>query len=232
MMKKICLLVLALMMVFAMAISAQAAFTIDLNIAAVQTGASVTFTGNNLLGSGIVIDKITGLDTPLHSGNAGALTSTNGLWNFTAPQLTSSSLGHWLFQSNLGTSTLNISGNFVNGGTTITNPVPLTPNGAWLSAAVDQIALGGNNYVVSGVFNDTKSSDLLAYFGIPAGTENATFFFGITLPAGLASGAQFTSLSESSGDINQNTAPIPGSLLLLGSGIMGLVGIGIRRKSA
>jgi hypothetical protein len=29
-----------------------------------------------------------------------------------------------------------------------------------------------------------------------------------------------------------NVAPIPGSLLLLGSGIMGLVGIGIRRKSS
>ena len=69
-------------------------------------------------------------------------------------------------------------------------------------------------------FDDTKGGALLAAFGIPAegwaGLINLSFNTG--------------SHTAASGDV-LNT-PIPGSLLLLGSGIMSLVGIGVRRKSA
>ena len=41
-----------------------------------------------------------------------------------------------------------------------------------------------------------------------------------------------TSDNAGTGSVNVTTSPIPGSLLLLGSGILGMMGIGIRRKSS
>ena len=69
-------------------------------------------------------------------------------------------------------------------------------------------------------FRDTKGEALMDAFGVPgegwAGLINLTFNTSTNIAA--------------SGDVI-NT-PIPGSLLLMGSGVLGMLGIGVRRKSA
>jgi hypothetical protein len=226
---KILLVFMAMTMVFAMAVAAQAQIIIDLEIAPIQTGASVSFLGNNLVGFNLVIDKITGINTPLHAGNADALTSNNGLWNFTAPKLTATPPDHWLFQNDLGSTSLAVTGDFTNATTlgSVTDPVPFIA-ASWISAEVHKIVGSANSYAVTGVFTDFKSLDLLNYFGVPNDKMTATFTFGITLPFGIVPPDQFTSLTVQSGDITQT--PIPGSLLLLGSGLLGLVGLRVRRS--
>ncbi len=230
--KLLIIMALALALCGAFAMAAQA-FVVDFEIQPIQTGALVTYGGGttNLVGSHLLIDRITGIDTPLHAGNADALTNnTNtGLWNFTGPGFTSAFPDHWLFTSNLATSSLNIAGSFTNGATTVTNPVPLI-QGNWTNAEVHRIG-ATNSYAVTGVFTDLKSSPLLAYFGIPGGTETATFNFGITLPDGIVPGDAFQSLTVTSGDITQTlpAVPIPPSALLLGSGLLGMILLGKRK---
>jgi hypothetical protein len=68
-------------------------------------------------------------------------------------------------------------------------------------------------------FVDTKGSAILLTFGIPAEGWAGLINLSFDTSTGIAA----------SGDVI-NT-PIPGSLVLLGSGLMGLVGIGVRRKS-
>lgn len=71
-------------------------------------------------------------------------------------------------------------------------------------------------------FDDSKPvSDVQAYFGFAPDIQWAGF---INLSFNTLTGKAL------SGDVI-NTAPIPGSLILLGSGIIGLVGVGRRKKS-
>lgn len=221
------IMTLALALCAAFAMAAQA-FTIDFEIQPIQTGAAVSFAGGstNLLGTNLLIDKIIGIDTPLHAGALDALTNNanTGLWNFTGPGFTTALPDHWLFTSNQNTSSLVISGPFSNGATTVVDPVP-SITGNWTNAEVHRIGTT-NNYAVTGVFTDLKSDALLAYFGLPSGLETATFTFGITLPAGLTPADAFGSLAVQSGDIAQTAAvPIPPSVILLGTGLLGLVGL-------
>jgi hypothetical protein len=232
--KLLTIMALALALSGAFAMAAQA-FVIDFELQPIQTG-TVSYGGGatNLVGFDLLIDKITGIGTNLNAGNTAALTNTTntGLLNFTGPGFTTSLPSHWLFTSNLGTSSLVISGPFSNGGTTITTPVP-SITGNWTNAEVHQIG-NTNSYAVTGVFTDLKSDPLLAYFGESGtGPETATFAFGITLPAGISPGAPFTSLTVSSGDITETpaTVPVPPSAILLGSGLLALVGLRKLSKS-
>jgi hypothetical protein len=227
--KLMVVMAMALVLCGAFAMSAQA-FVIDFEIQPIQTGSLVTYAGGatNLVGFDIKIDKITGIDTPLNAGNAAALTNTTdtGLWNFTAPGFTAAFPDHWLFESALGTTSLAITGTFTNAVTlgSVTDPVPFIA-GSWTNAEVHQIG-DTNNYAVTGVFTDLKASTLLAYFGLTDPAMSATFTFGISLPAGIVPGDAIESLAVQSGDITQ--VPVPPAVWLLGTGLLGLVGL--RRK--
>lgn len=227
--KLMVIMAMALALCGAFAMSAQA-FVIDFEIQPIQTGALVTYAGGatNLVGLDLKIDKITGIDTPLHAGNADALTNTTdtGLWNFTAPGFTAAFPDHWLFDSALDTSSLAITGTFTNAVTlgSVTDPVPFIA-GTWLNAEVHRIG-ETDNYAVTGVFTDLKEPSLLAYFGLTDPEMSATFTFGITLPAGVVPGDAIESLSVQSGNITQT--PVPPAALLFGTGLLGLVGL--RRK--
>jgi hypothetical protein len=85
--------------------------------------------------------------------------------------------------------------------------------------------VSGQFSTFNGSFIDTKPDTIVAaYFGFAPGDN---FTGSITL--------DFTNtklrLNTLDGSVH-NYAPIPGSLLLMGSGLLGLFGIGIRRKSA
>jgi hypothetical protein len=204
---KLFLVVLAMLMVFGLAVSAQAGPSFDFLIFG---DGSVFQDGNTLYGSEITVFGFSASGT----NNDGFFTPEGLFLNF---------------QADLGQA-----GGYI--GITYNEPV------AALSAVADgdcydklimighfldtpfapQVTLPFNDQsVFSAVFKDCKPNCRFdEYFGISSegwsGLINLTF--------NVKTGA------VGSGDVT-NT-PIPGSLVLLGSGLMGLVGIGIRRKSA
>lgn len=80
-------------------------------------------------------------------------------------------------------------------------------------------------------FTDAKDEELLAHFGIPSPTELLAGFAGVInlQISGLTSPPTVsTTLNSLSGDVSN--VPVPPAALLLGSGLLGLVGLRFRRK--
>jgi hypothetical protein len=80
-------------------------------------------------------------------------------------------------------------------------------------------------------FWDYKCYDLLAFFGLQeyAFTQMAgDFNVGFRIAGGIEAPSGFTSVSVGSGDVN-NAVPEPGTLALLGTGLLSIAGL-VRRK--
>jgi hypothetical protein len=78
-------------------------------------------------------------------------------------------------------------------------------------------------------FTDNKNDGLPAYLGMYRQADNGNFDPGFA--AGFASGPGiFASPKCSSGNILNRIAPFSSTLLLLGCGLMGLVGLRFRRR--
>ena len=84
-------------------------------------------------------------------------------------------------------------------------------------------------YVAGSNFTDNKNDALLASLGFHRQTAYGNFDPGFA--ASFASGpGAFTSTMVPSGNILNHLAPFSSTLLLLGSGLMGLVGLRYRRR--
>ena len=119
-----------------------------------------------------------------------------------------------------GTSCLNMSG-----GTTIVS-------GSFGTASVTEPApVRGNSffYVAGSNFTDNKSDALLASLCLHRQTANGNFEPGFAASFASAPGA-FTGPMVPSGNILHHLAPFSSTLLLLGCGLMGLVGLRYRRR--
>jgi hypothetical protein len=117
--------------------------------------------------------------------------------------------------------------------------------------------LVGNSYLYDEWITNNRHGEMIGYIGNenpiarPSLFQNnaGLFEIGLTPVAGLqktgytgtlwigfnddfATNATGDNFGSGSVDVNFCPAPIPGSLLLLGSGILGMMGIGIRRKFA
>jgi hypothetical protein len=243
--KTLLTLAMALALCGAMVVSAQALpAEIDFNIMADVSGkASISYAGgglsnpNPLVGSSIPVFSITGLHTPANSGVTLFL-PTNALLGFTTGNFTGFTGEEWLFGGGGSISVI--------GAIPAQTPVGGTPfggSGATLLSGqfagtedVDQaqgVAGPTNFYITGASFFDQKDAALLAYYGL-------SFFNGLDINGNLnisfnASGQTppnaFSSTQVLSGDV-VNMVPIPPSALLLGSGLLGLVGLGWRRKKA
>src|SRR6267143_4374035 len=169
--------------------------------------AHINYAGGSapLVGSGIVVDALVGLDTPLNAGVE--LPCIGCTLNFT----TGANIGGWNWG---GGGSITITGT-VDGaiGTTLMD-------GSFDSANVTAF---GNSFKIAGAaFTDTKDSNIAAFYGLPpqgpfAGNFGLSFF-----ARGLPEGHSFFSSRVTSGDVVNTSVPEPASLLLLGAGLAGI----------
>jgi len=234
-MKRVVLLLALAFLLAPMVALADAVPMLDFGITA-PTAGTISYDGNGgpLIGSGISVDSVVGLNTPLNSGVT--LTIAGGILNFTTGGLTGATSDTWSFGGG-GNSFISITGSCT------------TPEGAAIpSCFSEDIRLNGAPWllwggfgnatvttfgdtfkIASASFYDYKCWDLLAFFGLGdyafaplGGNFNISFN-----AAGVPPGA-FASTVVLSGDV-VNTVPEPGTLALLGTGLLSIAGL-VRRK--
>lgn len=211
--------------------SAMASYVIDFGVVAGHGTDSGTIgydgTGG-LVGTDIEVDEV------YLKGSGSTLALTNGLLNFETGNLTSfnpsGSLGReWSFGSG-GEITITAD---VGGSTNV-----VLMDGEWTGAKVVETSTTGvlKFEVVVGGFTDEKNLYLLYALGLLSTDPGIADFDGpfsgsINLSFYLTSsstGEYFLSTDIASGDILNTSVPVPGAVYLLGSGLIGL--LGIRRK--
>jgi hypothetical protein len=198
-MKKLFMLALALMMVFGMAVSAQAHVILDFEIPANSgfLGGSFTFdtATNTYSGSNITVAEVYGILTPLNTGSS-LFIGDDAVLNFAF-----SATDNFITISSKSGGLNYLEGTFIPGTLEIFN-----------------------NRTFQAEYIDTKpNTDVADYFGYSTAFQFSGFMT-MDFIAFLDTGNTL--------DGSIHNAPIPGSLVLLGSGILGIFGIGLRRKSA
>jgi hypothetical protein len=219
--------------------NAAAMSILDFEIGAPTPGTFAYAGGANpLLGTGIQVDSIVGLDTLLNGNNSYRI--IGGELNFT----TGASTGEWQWGGGAE------SGITLVGGVDVNNDNIADFSGTLLSGifGTTQITHHGHSFHITGAsFTDSILPELLDFYGLPQvmadgitplsydGNFNISFIAPYT-----SNGAAFSSQMLLHGDL-VNTAsldtgtgpaavPAPASMLLLGAGLVGLLAIPGRRS--
>lgn len=199
------------------------AATIDFGIEA-PTAGTLIYSGGaaSLIGSGIDVDSIVGLDTPLNPDNP--IDCVVCVLNFE----TGASTGGWNFGAGGSISILGgVAEAGIGAGETLLS-------GTFDSATIVDVGGGTFNFKIVGAsFSDTKHSDLLTYFGLPEGNYQGGLNISFNTTGSIPNtGEAFTSDTLFSGDVVNSPVPVPAAVWLFGSGLIGLVGIARRKKAA
>jgi hypothetical protein len=231
---KICIL-LALVMGFAAALSFPAqAYILDFDIPSVDSGAKISYAGGAtpLVGLKLQIDAVSLLTDsdvlisgPYRVTGAGGL--GDGTMNFTTGKFSTSVGNVWIFS---GGGTITITGEIPGIGITT---VETLMTGTFTDAqVVGPLSMKSNTGQVDGNFQDIKYAPLLKYFGLTVPQmDSGGFSVTITVPTGTTPPSGFMTTGVFSGNVLNTVVPLPPSVLLLGSGLLGLLALRGRRKS-
>lgn len=220
-----------------LSVPAMALPSLNFNVGFTNVG-SISFAGTPapLVGTDIPVDTVLGIDTPLNSAvyvdciDCFLSFETGGFTGFSAP--------FWYFADG-GSITL-IGGVDLNGGGIGAGDIPLGTMllSGFFTGPQTVTDLGSEMKIAGAAFMDTKDSDLTGFYGLPGGSAiyDGGFNFFFTAPQNNLS---FTSNVILNGSINNTPydgtpapVPEPATLLLLGSGLVGLVFFRRRRKVA
>ncbi len=201
------------------AVPAQANTILDFLIPGGSGSVSYAGGSNPLVGSSIGVSQVTGINTPQ---NAGTLTISGGNLSFTTGAFTGSTSNSWIFSPQ--NSSITIWGSVLGG------PTVALLSGVF-SSDVTVLSFGPSNplKIVAAAIVNFIDPDLAAYFGLTGGTSQG-FVGGLNLSfsASAVPPNAFQSSSVGSGNVTSHV-PEPVSLLLLGSGLLGLAALGRRR---
>lgn len=233
--KMIVLVALVMAVVGAVSLPAQAYyidFTIASSIQGTPTPGTLSFAGGNnpLIGRNIRITAFT-LSDDLGNTIADAVPIDNGVLNFQTGERTGfSNSPSQLWEFGGGSlSYITITGGIGSIPGILDDAVLLS--GSFGRASVTK---GEKTYYVAGSnFSDTKNLTLLDYFGIPQQVADGTFSFNVATTSTEAPNA-FSSSNVRGGAVSNYlvaAVPAPSTVLLLGSGLVGLLALRIRRKA-
>jgi PEP-CTERM motif len=209
--------------------AARAQPTLDFTVPASNPGASISYAGGatDLVGTGITITQVQGLDTPMSNLVIEAITS--GALNFTSGA----------FTGNVGTSEW-VFGAGPAGGLTITGGISslgLANGSTLLSGTIESvsvIAAGSTFKVGIAAFLNTINSTLASHYGFQGGSGASwTGVYNIGFNAKGSAPGSFSSSSVQSGGVDTSPiVPEPSSLVIAGLGALGMIAFGLWRRKA
>lgn len=221
--KGLAIIVLAVALCGLLSVQAQADGIIDFGMESLTSGViSYDGIGGPLVGTDIQVDNVIGIDTPFHAGIP-SLEISGGLLNFATGNFD-------------GAGTSPSSWNFLPGGEiTLTGSINFPGSlgaidATWLKGSfqgASVIEFGSSYKFAVAVFTDNKLCPIIGYYYGDTIPDDTTFLGGFNLSfiaEGVPPGA-FTSTTLLSGDLTNTPVPVPASVLLLGSGLLGLVGV-------